>query len=75
MAQGLKLYLLGLAIGIAAALALSRFLTHLLFGVSAADPLSYATVIVLMASVAVLACYLPARRAMRFDPMAALRYE
>ena len=75
MAQGLKLYLLGLAIGIAAALALSRFLIHLLFGVSAADPLSYATVIVLMASVAVLACYLPARRAMRFDPMAALRYE
>jgi putative ABC transport system permease protein len=75
MAQGLKLYLLGLVIGITAALGLARFLAHLLFGVSAADPLSYAAVIALMATVAALACYLPARRAMRFDPMAALRYE
>lgn len=75
MAQGLKLYLLGLVIGITAALGLARFLAHLLFGVSAADPLSYAAVIALMATVAALACYLPARRAMRFDPMDALRYE
>jgi putative ABC transport system permease protein len=75
MAQGLKLYFLGVAIGLAAALTLSRLMTHLLFGVSAADPLSYASVTILMAAVTVLACYVPARRAMRFDPIAALRYE
>ena len=75
MAQGLKLYFLGLAIGLAAALMLSRLMTHLLFGVSAADPLSYACVIFLMAAVTLLACYVPARRAMRSDPIAALRYE
>jgi putative ABC transport system permease protein len=75
MAQGLKLYFLGLAIGLAAALMLSRLMTRLLFGVAAADPLSYACVILLMAAVTLLACYLPARRAMRFDPIAALRYE
>jgi putative ABC transport system permease protein len=75
MAQGLKLYFLGLAIGLAAALVLSRLMTRLLFGVAAADPLSYACVIFLMAAVTLLACYLPARRAMRFDPIAALRYE
>ncbi|HET7750335.1 MAG TPA: ABC transporter permease [Terriglobales bacterium] len=75
MAQGLKLYFLGLAIGLAGALVLSRLMTHLLFGVSAADPLSYFCVILLMAAVTLLACYLPARRAMRFDPIAALRYE
>ena len=75
MAQGLKLYFLGLAIGLAAALVLSRLMTHLLFGISAADPLSYACVVLLMAAVTLLACYLPARRAMRFNPIAALRYE
>ena len=75
MAQGLKLYLLGVALGLAAALMLSQLMTHLLFGVSAADPLSYACVILLMAAVTLLACYVPARRAVRFGPMAALRYE
>lgn len=75
MAQGLKLYFLGLAIGLTAALVLSRLLTRLLFGVSAADPLSYTCVTFVMAAVTLLACYLPARRAMRFDPIAALRYE
>ena len=75
VAHGLKLFLLGLAIGIAGALALSRLLAHLLFGVSAGDPLSYVSVTVLLAAVTLLACYLPARRAMRLEPMAALRYE
>jgi len=75
MAQGLKLYLLGVALGLAAALILSQLMAHLLFGVSAADPLSYASVILLMAAVTLLACYVPARRAVRFGPMAALRYE
>jgi predicted permease len=75
MAQGLKLYFLGLSIGLGAALALSRLITHLLFGVSAADPLSYASVVLLMMAITLLACYLPARRAVRFDPLVALRYE
>ena len=75
MAQGLRLYLAGVGLGLAAALMLSRLVTHLLFGISAADPLSYLCVIVLMAAVTLLACYVPARRALRFDPMAALRYE
>ncbi|HEV2115847.1 MAG TPA: ABC transporter permease [Terriglobales bacterium] len=75
MAQGLRLYLTGVGLGLAAALMLSRLVTHLLFGISAADPLSYLCAIVLMAAVTLLACYVPARRALRFDPMAALRYE
>ncbi|MBZ5597189.1 MAG: ABC transporter permease [Acidobacteriia bacterium] len=75
VAHGLRLFLLGLAIGVAAALALSRLLAHLLFGVSAGDPLSYVSVTLLLAAVTLLACYVPARRAMRLEPMAALRYE
>ncbi len=72
---GLKLFLLGVAIGLAAALALSRLMVHLLFGVSPADPLSYLSVTVLLAAVTLLACYLPARRAMLVEPIVALRYE
>jgi putative ABC transport system permease protein len=72
---GCKLFLTGAAIGLAASLALSRALVHLLFGVSAYDPASFAGVTILLAAVALLACYLPARRAMRVDPLVALRYE
>ena len=75
LSQGTKMALVGVAIGIGVALALARLMTGLLFGVTAHDPVTFAAVAALLVSVALLACYIPARRATRVDPMVALRYE
>ncbi|HEV2298352.1 MAG TPA: ABC transporter permease [Candidatus Acidoferrales bacterium] len=73
--QGAKLVFIGVAIGIAAALAATQLMSTLLFGITATDALTYVSVAVLLSVVALAACYIPARRAMRVDPMVALRYE
>lgn len=73
--QGAILGVLGIAIGLAASLALTRALSAVLFRVSATDPLTYTGVAFLLLAVAFIACYIPARRAMRVDPIVALRYE
>jgi len=73
--QGMKLTLLGIALGAAASLALTRLLSSLLVGINPADPLTYITLTVLFSLVAMAACYLPARRATKVDPMVALRCE
>jgi predicted permease len=72
--QGVRLIFLGAAFGLAAAFAVMRLLSSLLFGVSASEPFTFAGVTLLLVAVALLACYLPARRAMRVDPMVALRH-
>ncbi len=75
LGQGARIAFFGVAIGLAVAAALARLLSSLLFSVSASDPLTFAAVAVLLVAVALLACYIPARRALRVDPIIALRYE
>jgi len=75
LGQGLRTVLIGVVIGLAGSLVLTRAIQSLLFGVKGTDPLTFAAVTLLLLFVALLACYIPARRAAKVDPMVALRYE
>jgi predicted permease len=75
LSDGARMTLLGAGIGIAAALALTRFMSSMLFGVKPTDPITFIGVAVILCGIALLACYVPAHRAMNVDPMMALRYE
>ncbi|PYX50759.1 MAG: ABC transporter permease, partial [Acidobacteria bacterium] len=75
LGQGLEITLMGVAIGLAAAFGLTRLITTLIYGVRTTDPITFLSVAILLSGVALFACYLPARRAMRVDPIVALRYE
>jgi ABC-type antimicrobial peptide transport system permease subunit len=75
LGQGMILASIGLAVGLAIVFILARFLTSMLYGVSPTDPITFIAITFLLAAVALVACYIPARRAARVDPMVALREE
>jgi len=75
LGHGLRLTLLGVGLGLAASFGLTRYLGSLLLGVTSTDALTFSSVVILLCAVALFACFIPARRAMRVDPMVALRYE
>jgi putative ABC transport system permease protein len=72
---GMRLTTLGIAVGVAAALMLTSLMKDLLYGVQATDPITFAAVTFVLAATSLFACYIPARRAMKVDPMVALRYQ
>ena len=75
LGQGMRTIAIGLLIGLAGSLVLTRAMSSMLFGITAADPFTFAGVVLLLSAAALLACYIPARRAAKVDPMVALRYE
>ncbi|MEO8129321.1 MAG: hypothetical protein ABJF23_17520 [Bryobacteraceae bacterium] len=75
LAQGAKISVAGILIGSAAAIMLTRLLTNLLYSVSPVDPATFAAVAMVLAVIAMAACYIPARRTLRVDPLIALRHE
>jgi ABC-type antimicrobial peptide transport system permease subunit len=75
LGEGVRTMLIGIAIGLISALALARTVAHMLYGIAPSDPLTFVAVPIILAAVGLLACWIPARRATRVDPLVALRYE